>query len=83
MCTTLTCVAEPPAKPVFGVPLNRLYERDVLAVPMVVNQCIQAVDLYGLGVEGIYRQSGSLNHVNKLKNMFNSGTYHALTIEGL
>lgn len=59
-------------KPVFGVPLNRLYERDGLAVPMVVYQCIQAVDLFGLGVEGIYRQSGSLNHINKLKGMFDA-----------
>ncbi|POR39239.1 RHO GTPase-activating protein RGD1 [Tolypocladium paradoxum] len=61
-----------PTKPVYGVPLNRLYERDGLAVPMVVYQCIQAVDLFGLGLEGIYRQSGSLNHINKLKGMFDA-----------
>ncbi|KHN98754.1 RhoGAP domain containing protein [Metarhizium album ARSEF 1941] len=46
-------------KLVFGTSLSRLYERDGLAVPMVVYQCIQAVDLFGLGLEGIYRQSGS------------------------
>lgn len=62
-----------PPRPVFGVTLSRLYERDGLAVPMVVYQCIQAVDLYGLGVEGIYRLSGSVPHVNKLKNMFDTG----------
>jgi hypothetical protein len=61
------------SKPVFGVHLGRLYERDGLAVPMVVYQCIQAVDLFGLGVEGIYRQSGSMNHINRLKGMFDSG----------
>lgn len=60
----------PPAKPVFGVTLNQLYERDGLAVPMVVYQCMQAVDLFGLGVEGIYRQSGSMAHIQKLKAMF-------------
>ncbi|EFY93152.1 beta-chimaerin [Metarhizium acridum CQMa 102] len=38
-------------KVVFGLTLNQLYERDGLAVPMVVYQCIQAVDLFGLGVE--------------------------------
>lgn len=59
-----------PTKPVYGVDLNHLYERDGLAVPMVVYQCMQAVDLFGLGVEGIYRQSGSLQHVQKLKAMF-------------
>lgn len=62
----------PPMKPVFGVSLSKLYERDGLAVPMVVYQCIQAVDMYGLGVEGIYRQSGSLTHINKLKSMFDA-----------
>jgi hypothetical protein len=63
----------PPTRPVFRVTLSELYERDQLAVPMVVYQCIQAVDLYGLGVEGIYRLSGSLPHVNKLKAMFDQG----------
>ena len=67
-----------PPRPVFGVTLSRLYERDGLAVPMVVYQCIQAVDLYGLGVEGIYRLSGSLPHVTKLKNMFDTGMCMAI-----
>lgn len=62
------------SKPVFGVPLETLYDRDGLAVPMVVYQCIQAVDLFGLTVEGIYRLSGSLPHVNKLKSMFDTDT---------
>lgn len=61
------------ARPVFGISLGRLYERDGLAVPMVVYQCIRAVELYGLNVEGIYRLSGSLASVNKLKSMFDTG----------
>lgn len=64
-----------PARPVFGVALGTLYERDNLAVPMVVYQCIQAVDLFGLNVEGIYRLSGSVPHVNKLKTLFDTGRY--------
>jgi hypothetical protein len=64
--------ASGPSKPMFGLPLSRLYERDGLAVPMVVYQCIQAVDMYGLNVEGIYRQSGSMTHIQKLKNMFDT-----------
>jgi hypothetical protein len=64
-----------PPRPVFGVSLSRLYERDGLAVPMVVYQCIQAVDLFGLNVEGIYRLSGSVPHVNKLKTLFDTGTF--------
>ncbi|KAI0125174.1 hypothetical protein BJ170DRAFT_491898 [Xylariales sp. AK1849] len=60
------------AKQVYGVTLQRLYERDGLAVPMVVYQCIQAIDLYGLAVEGIFRLSGSATHIQKLKNMFDT-----------
>ncbi|KAI1140829.1 RhoGAP-domain-containing protein [Hypoxylon sp. FL0543] len=58
--------------PVFGVSLERLYENSKGPVPMVVYQCIQAVDLYGLAVEGIYRLSGSSAHVNKLKHAFDT-----------
>ncbi|KAI0021402.1 hypothetical protein F4780DRAFT_778679 [Xylariomycetidae sp. FL0641] len=63
-----------PAPPtqMFGVPLHRLYERDEYAVPIVLHQCIQAVDLFGLAVEGIYRLSGSSAHVNRLKNLFDT-----------
>ncbi|KFX86509.1 hypothetical protein V490_09049, partial [Pseudogymnoascus sp. VKM F-3557] len=39
---------------------------------MVVHQCIQAVDLFGLEVEGIYRVSGTAAHVNKIKAIFNN-----------
>lgn len=70
-----TAPVQEPSRPVFGVSLGRLYERDGLAVPMVVYQCIQAVDLYGLNVEGIYRLSGSQAHVNKLKSMFDTGEF--------
>lgn len=70
--------AAAPPKPMFGVHLSRLYERDGLAVPSVVYQCIQAVDLFGLGVEGIYRQSGSMTHINKLKHMFDTGEFRGL-----
>lgn len=66
---------EPLRQPVFGVTLQELYDRDQLPVPMVVVQCIQAVDLYGLDVEGIYRLSGSLPSINKLKAMFNHGMH--------
>lgn len=61
-----------PRGPVFGVSLDRLYDSSKGPVPMVVYQCIQAVDLYGLAVEGIYRLSGSTAHVNKLKHLFDT-----------
>lgn len=73
----MTKTPPPPAesKRVFGISLDRLYERDGLVVPMVVYQCVQAVDLFGLTLEGIYRQSGSVNSVNKLKTMFDAGKF--------
>lgn len=65
----------PPLKPVFGLSLDDLLKRDGSAIPLVVYQCIQAVDLYGLEVEGIYRLSGSSTHVSKLKAIFDNGDH--------
>lgn len=65
----------PALRPVFGVSLEDLLKRDGSAIPLVVYQCIQAVDLFGLEVEGIYRLSGSSASVLKLKSIFDHGTY--------
>ncbi|EXJ92481.1 hypothetical protein A1O3_01033 [Capronia epimyces CBS 606.96] len=62
--------AGPPVKPVFGVSLDDLFQREGLAVPAIVRQCIQAVDLYGLDVEGVYRTSGSAHHIMELRQQF-------------
>ncbi|GAB1196015.1 hypothetical protein APSETT444_005281 [Aspergillus pseudonomiae] len=63
----------PPLKPVFGVSLEDLYLRDGTAVPMIVYQCFQAIELFGLDMEGIYRLSGSANHINQMKQLFDNG----------
>ena len=47
--------------------------RDGSAVPMVVYQCLQAVDLFGLDVEGIYRSSGNATHIAQLRLAFDQG----------
>lgn len=65
----------PALRPVFGVSLDDLLKRDGSAIPLVVYQCVQAVDLFGLEVEGIYRLSGSSAHVNKLKGIFDNGGF--------
>ncbi|TKX23063.1 putative RHO GTPase-activating protein RGD1 [Elsinoe australis] len=62
----------PPTRPVFGVDLEELFARDGSAVPMVVYQCMQAVDLFGLSVEGIYRQNGTAQHIQSLKAQFDN-----------
>jgi hypothetical protein len=63
----------PPLRPVFGVSLDELFRRDGSAVPMIVYQCVQAVDLFGLDTEGIYRVSGSAPHIMEMKAMFDHG----------
>ncbi|PLB39290.1 putative Rho GTPase activator (Rgd1) [Aspergillus candidus] len=62
----------PPLKPVFGVSLEELYERDGTAVPMIVYQCFQAIELFGLDMEGIYRLSGSATQIAQLKSLFDN-----------
>lgn len=67
---------EPPLNPVFGISLDELFRREGSAVPMIVYQCIQAVDLFGLDVEGIYRTSGSTPNIQQMKQMFDNGIAH-------
>ncbi|KAH9868247.1 hypothetical protein J1614_007319 [Plenodomus biglobosus] len=64
--------SQPPVNPVFGITLEDLFGRDGSPVPMVVYQCIQAVDLYGLEVEGIYRIPGTSSHIQQMKALFDS-----------
>ena len=42
---------------------------------MIVYQCFQAIELFGLDMEGIYRLSGSANHINQMKSRFDNGGY--------
>ncbi|PYH98736.1 RhoGAP-domain-containing protein [Aspergillus ellipticus CBS 707.79] len=62
----------PPLKPVFGLSLDELYMRDGTAVPMIVYQCFQAIEIFGLDMEGIYRLSGSATHISHMKALFDN-----------
>lgn len=64
---------DPLRKPVFGLNLEQLFERDGSAIPMIVYQCIQAVDLFGIDLEDIYGKPGAQSTVNKLRDMFDTG----------
>lgn len=44
----------PASGPVFGIPLTELMERDGMLIPMVVRQCMQAVELYGITWKDVY-----------------------------
>lgn len=63
-----------PPRPVFGVSLQDLFNRDQSAVPMVVIQCILAVDHFGLENEGIYRMSGNQAQATALREAFNNAS---------
>ncbi|ANB13929.1 Rgd1p [Sugiyamaella lignohabitans] len=58
------------SRPSFGTPLDVLLDYEEATVPRVVFQCIQAVDNFGLEVEGIYRTSGNNNQVQEIKRLF-------------
>ncbi|KAI5845480.1 hypothetical protein BZA05DRAFT_145714 [Tricharina praecox] len=67
-----TAVHPTSLNPIFGVSLDDLFARDDLLIPKVIEECIQAVELYGLDVEGIYRLSGDKKHVDQIKIMFDN-----------
>jgi len=71
----------PPVNPVFGVNLEELFVRDETPVPLVVYQCIQAVDMFGLEVEGIYRIPGTTSHIQAMKARFDSGMFDGLQLD--
>ncbi|CAM9270734.1 unnamed protein product [Lampetra fluviatilis] len=52
---------------VFGCPLQSLCAREDSTVPAFVRLCVQEVDKRGLQVDGIYRLSGNLASVHKLR----------------
>nr|XP_006825172.1 PREDICTED: rho GTPase-activating protein 12-like [Saccoglossus kowalevskii] len=52
---------------VFGSHLVQLCEKERSLVPKFVVQCIATIDKRGLRVDGIYRVSGNMSHVQKLR----------------
>lgn len=72
--STPTSAVPPPTGKgrVFGVSLDELFTRDQSAVPIIVFQCIQAVDIFGLESDGIYRHNGTHSHVNALRQKFDT-----------
>ncbi|KAI9336213.1 hypothetical protein DFJ73DRAFT_850721 [Zopfochytrium polystomum] len=60
-------------KPVFGVDLAVICERDDVQVPLIVTKCIEAVEKYGLRMAGLYRVSGGHSQIQKLRAQFDKG----------
>jgi Rho GTPase-activating protein RGD1 len=54
----------------FGTPLDMLIAMQNATLPLIVAQCISAIDQFGVTAEGIYRKSGSASTLAKLKQLF-------------
>ena len=67
----------------FGISLDELFQREGSAVPVIVIQCVQAIDRFGLTVEGIYRTSGSANNIMEMKRQFDYGEFQKEIFERL
>ncbi|THH17052.1 hypothetical protein EW146_g3687 [Bondarzewia mesenterica] len=59
----------PPDKgrPTFGVDLTEQMSRDNVEVPPIMVKCCEAIEKYGLYSQGIYRISGTMSKIAKLK----------------
>ncbi|KDQ50698.1 hypothetical protein JAAARDRAFT_199693 [Jaapia argillacea MUCL 33604] len=54
-------------RPTFGVDLAEQMARDNAEVPCIMEKCCEAIEKYGLRSQGIYRISGTMTKVTKLK----------------
>ncbi|NXI50709.1 FA13A protein, partial [Chloroceryle aenea] len=61
-------------RPVFGVPLETLVQDGMQCeVPFLVTQMVEYLEVFGLERVGIFRISGSVNKIKKLKQKYNQG----------
>ncbi|KAH7092440.1 hypothetical protein FB567DRAFT_237932 [Paraphoma chrysanthemicola] len=68
---------ESSSRTVFGISLGDLYRRSRSAVPILVYQCILAVDLFGLESKGIYSKRSPAPAMQQLKALFITGSAKA------
>ncbi|XP_076807226.1 rho GTPase-activating protein 12-like isoform X2 [Clavelina lepadiformis] len=54
---------------VFGCRLDKLCEKENTTVPSFIKLCVEEVERRGLDIDGIYRVSGNLSHIQKLRFM--------------
>ncbi|CAI7648129.1 unnamed protein product [Penicillium bialowiezense] len=60
-------------KPIVGVSLNDLYERDRVTPPLFLSRCFSAVEKFGLDRKELYQNTGSASDVNRIKSAFEAG----------
>lgn len=60
-------------RPTFGVDLAEQMIRDNVEVPRIMLRCCAAIERWGIDSTGIYRLSGSVSKVSKLKGLLDRG----------
>lgn len=61
--------------PTFGVPLGDQMIRDQVEVPKIVVKCCEAVERYGIELQGIYRIPGTMTKIQELKRRADLSEY--------
>lgn len=67
------------SRAIFGVDLAEQMIRDNVEIPLIVEKCCAAIEKYGLMSQGIYRISGTITKVLKLKEKLDKGAVPLLT----
>lgn len=65
-------------EPVFGYSLQSLCEREKTNIPKFVLKCIAQIELFDLNTDGLYRVSGNLAQVQKLRLRVDQDDYSVL-----
>lgn len=60
-------------EPVFGCNLSNLCAREKSIVPKFVQLCIEAIEKKDMSADGLYRASGNLSQVQKIRFQVNQG----------
>jgi len=54
-------------RPTFGVDLAEQMIRDDVDVPPIMVKCCEAIEKYGMNIQGVYRLNGSMSKIARLK----------------
>ncbi|XP_064455325.1 WW domain-containing protein tag-325-like isoform X2 [Ornithodoros turicata] len=68
-------------EPVFGCMLAHLCEKDAAKVPRFVRECVEEIERRDMTADGLYRASGNLSQVQKVRCHVNQDDYSVLADE--
>jgi hypothetical protein len=74
---TMRRVPTTKATGLFGTPISVTCRKEKRAVPFIITSCVREVERRGITEIGIYRVSGSLPDVQKLKKAYENNPYEA------